>query len=96
MAATATTPTDGSEVHEGGIGIDHYRFTATTGANGEDGISIETGFREIKGIQVNGLAAGKSGPFYGVVNGTKAEIYALAGAPGDAALVSVHVWGLRG
>jgi len=90
------TPVEGSVVEASLNGLDLLTFRCDTAANGEDGVTYTTAMRTILAALVTANEDGKTGGFTASWSGSVVTIKALAGAPGDAAEVSVVVLGWRG
>jgi len=65
----------------------------TTAANGEDGVTWDTGLTQVKSCTVSGAEAGADAAFVAVASAGVVTIDAAAGATGDAKLVSVQAVG---
>ena len=68
-------------------------FQVETAANGEDGVTFTTNLQKIKTAFVCSNEDGKTGPFTVSWSGATVTVKAIAGAPGDAATVSVICFG---
>ncbi len=91
MAALAITSGSRILAQLPGFLVEYVQLTTT--ANGEDGGTYESRLGKITEVFITGNEDTKGGPFTASWSGSTVTVKALAGAAGDACLVSLEIVG---